>query len=87
MELHDQAPATTVAFIVRGVLSPAQPGEIVYEKLWPQVLARHVVRLPDVNRITARLRDEGTLLFPDWERGKRVPQPGYRVQRPPASAS
>jgi three-Cys-motif partner protein len=92
--LHDMGPDELTSFLATEQLaaektlvelSPAQPDKIVYEKLWPQVLARHVVRLPDVNRITARLRDEGTLLFPDWEREKRVPQPGYRVQRPPAS--
>jgi hypothetical protein len=59
----------------------------LYEKLWPQVLARHVVRKPDVNTIAVHLRDEGKLLFPDWERGKRVPQASYRTQRPePKSA-
>jgi hypothetical protein len=92
--LHDMGPDELTSFLATEQLaaektlvelSPARPGAIVYEQLWPQVLARHVVRLPDVNRITARLRDEGTLLFPDWERGKRVPQPGYRVQRPSAS--
>jgi hypothetical protein len=63
-------------------LTPRQPGSIPYERLWPQVLARHVVRLPDINRIAARLRNEGALLFPNWEKGKRVPQPRYRTQRP-----
>ena len=63
-------------------LTPQQPGSILYEKLWPQVLARHVVRKPDVNTIAVHLRDEGKLLFPDWERAKRVPQGSYRTQRP-----
>jgi hypothetical protein len=62
-------------------LTPKTPGSILYEKLWPQVLARHVVRRPDVNKMAAALRDDGRLLFPDWEKGKRVPQPHNRTQR------
>lgn len=61
-------------------LTPKAPGSILYERLWPQVLARHVVR-PDVNTMAAGLRKAGTLVFPDWEQGKRIPQSGYRVQR------
>ncbi len=62
-------------------LAPESPIFLTYEKLRAQVLARHVVRHPDVNKIAARLRHENRLLFPDWEKGKRVPQPGYRTQR------
>ena len=62
-------------------LTPEQPQAIRYENLWPQVLARHVVRRTDVNQMAARLRKEGQLLFPDWEKGKRIPQPRYRTQR------
>ena len=88
--LHDMGPDELRAFLHAEclaaersllALSPLQPDSIRYEKLWPQILERHVVRLPDVNKIAARLRSEGTLLFLDWERGKRVPQPSYRVQR------
>jgi len=32
--------------------------------------------------IAARLRERGELLFPDWEKRKRVPQAYYRTQRP-----
>jgi hypothetical protein len=89
--LHDMGPDGTVAFLEKERkqaretllgLTPQQPGSILYEKLWPQVLARHVVRKPDVNTIAVHLRDEGKLLFPDWERAKRVPQGSYRTQRP-----
>jgi three-Cys-motif partner protein len=88
--LHDMGPNELSMFLAgeekaaEGTLlelTPAKPGSILYEKLWPRVLARHVVRLPDVNKIAARLRSKGTLLFPDWEKGKRVPQPSYRTQR------
>jgi hypothetical protein len=88
--LHDMAPDDLIAFqkaehaAAEGTLlrlSPERPSSILYEKLWPQVLARHVVRKVDVNQIAARLRAEGRLAFPDWEKNKRIPQPQYRVQR------
>ena len=41
-------------------------------ELWRQLLARHVVRLPDLNKTAARLHTEGMLQFPDWEKGKHV---------------
>lgn len=88
--LHDMAPNELIAFLQSQrdeaertflELAPEMPDSILYEALWPRVLARHVVRRPDVNQIGVRLRDGGRLLFPDWEKGKRVPQPHYRVQR------
>jgi three-Cys-motif partner protein len=91
--LHDMGPDDLTAFrrAERAgaeqtliTLTPREPNAIPYDKLWPQVLARHVVRKTDVNQIAARLRDDGKLLIPDWEKGKRVPQPTYRVQRPKA---
>ena len=88
--LHDMAPNELDSFLQDQrieaektllELAPNSPNFLVYEKLRAQVLARHVVRFPEVNKIAARLRDEKRLLFPDWETGKRVPQPGYRTQR------
>ena len=89
--LHDMGPDDLTAFqqaertaaeqtLLK--LTPEEPKAIRYEKLWPLVLARHVVRRTDVNAIAAQLRKDGLLLFPDWEKGKRVPQPDYRAQRP-----
>jgi three-Cys-motif partner protein len=63
-------------------LTPTEPGAILYDQLWPQVLARNIVRKVDVNKIAARLRIERKLLIPDWEKGKHVPQGWYRLQRP-----
>jgi len=88
--LHDMGPDDLTAFQEAErktaeqtlfALTPSQPGFIQYEKLWPQVLARHVVRKTDVNQMAVLLRGQERLLFPDWEKGKRVPQPQYRVQR------
>jgi hypothetical protein len=89
--LHDMAPDDLTAFeqAERAAaettllnLTPVHPNSIPYEKLWPQVLARHIVRRADINKIAARLRDDGRLLFPDWEKRKKIPQPHYRTQRP-----
>jgi three-Cys-motif partner protein len=63
-------------------LTPEEPESIRYEKLWPVVLSRNIVRRTDVNQIAARLYREGKLSIPDWEKRRQVPQPAYRVQRP-----
>lgn len=88
--LHDMAPDELDAFLedqrIKAEetlleLAPMRPHFIAYEKLRALVLARHVVRLTEVNNIAARLRRENRLLFPDWESGRRVPQRSYRTQR------
>jgi three-Cys-motif partner protein len=63
-------------------LTPQKPEAIRYDKLWPQVLALHVISLPQVNELAVKLRKAQALEFPDWEKGKRVPQPSYRTWRP-----
>ena len=63
-------------------LTPRKPAAIRYDALWPEVLARHVVRRPQVNELAVELRKAQALEFPDWEKGKRVPQPSYRTWRP-----
>jgi hypothetical protein len=94
--LHDMAPDELTSFLAAQCkdaegtllqLSPTAPDSILYQALWPQVLARHVVRLPDVNRIAADLRKRKQLIMPNWEQGKRVPQSHYKVQRSSASRS
>jgi hypothetical protein len=62
-------------------LTPDFPSTIRYQDLWPQILARHVVRHSDVNKITAQLRQDELLVISDWEKGRRVPQPDYRIQK------
>jgi three-Cys-motif partner protein len=88
--LHDMAPDKLESFLQDQLieaektlleLAPKSPHFLTYEILGAQVLARHVVRRPDVNKIAARLHREKHLLFPEWKKGRRVPQPGYRTQR------
>ena len=62
-------------------LAPSSPNFLSYEKLRAQVMARHVTTAPNVNQIAVRLYKQNRLLFPNWEKGKRVPQSNYRTQR------
>jgi three-Cys-motif partner protein len=89
--LHDMGPDELNAFLANErqqaersllELTPQKPAAIRYDKLWPQVLARHVIRLPQVNDLAVKLRKAQALEFPDWEKRKRVPQPNYRTWRP-----
>jgi hypothetical protein len=88
--LHDMAPDELASFLREEktraedallALSPISPGFMSYEQIRAQVLALHVVRSAELNKIATRLRKEGRLIFPDWEAGKRVPQRHYRTQR------
>jgi three-Cys-motif partner protein len=89
--LHDMAPDKLETFLQNErleaettliALAPKAPAFVTYETLRAQVLARHVVRVPDVNELAARLYRDKKLSFPDWQKGKRVPQVNYRSQRP-----
>lgn len=89
--LHDMAPAKLESFLSEQAtqaeqtlldLAPRSPQVSTYDSLRAQVLAKHVVKVADVNRIAARLYRETRLLFPDWEKNRRVPQPEYRVRQP-----
>jgi three-Cys-motif partner protein len=89
--LHDMGPDELNAFLAgerreaeRSLLelTPQRPRAIRYETLWPEVLARHIIRRPQVNELAVKLRKAQELEFPDWEKGKRVPQPSYRTWRP-----
>jgi len=89
--LHDMGPDELNAFLARERqqaerslldLTPQKPEAVRYEILWPKVLARHVIRRPHVNELAVKLRKLQKLEFPDWEKGKRVPQSGYRTWRP-----
>jgi three-Cys-motif partner protein len=93
--LHDMGPTELTSYLNSErkkaerafiALVPEAPNSIEYEVVWPQILASHVVRLTDVNQIGAQLRRDGRLVFPDWEKGKRVPQPRYRMRRPKAQS-
>ena len=64
-----------------GIVPDSLSTALSYKDLWPQILARHVIRRVDVNKIAGDLKKQGLLVFPDWEMKKRVPQANYRVYR------
>jgi three-Cys-motif partner protein len=89
--LHDMGPDEVQTFLRRErenaektilELTPQEPDHILCRELWPLILARHVVRLTDVNQTAARMRGDSQIIFPNWEKGKRVPHPEYKMQRP-----
>jgi three-Cys-motif partner protein len=88
--LHEMAPEELITFLDQQRmaarqtlldLTPEAPAAITFEEAWPRVLERFIIRLTDLKKLAADLRREGTLVFPDWERNKRVPQPHYRMHR------
>lgn len=50
--------------------------------IWPQVLARHAVRLTEINRAANEFRKAGDLVFPTWASARKsVPDDEYPVLR------
>ncbi|UPJ50464.1 hypothetical protein IVB30_03280 [Bradyrhizobium sp. 200] len=87
--MHDMSPDDTAVFLNRERatarsaildLTPLAPGT-TYQKLWPLVLSRHVVRLTDVNAICRALRKEKAIMFPTWEDRARVPKDHYTMHK------
>lgn len=63
--------AATATFLS---LVPVVPSTVRYGDVWPDVLARHVIRRVELNQVAASLRKAGTLVFPDWRARQRVPE-------------
>jgi hypothetical protein len=63
------------------IVPRSAPGE-PWERIWPKVLAKHVIRLTDVNKIANECRKEGQIIFPTWTAGRKtVPDSNYMVFR------
>lgn len=82
LENEKQAAEATLLSLV-----PVHPASATYVKVWPRVLEKHVVTFVDLNKIAAKLRKEGVLIFPGWEAGKRVPQNPYSMSKQSPYAS
>lgn len=51
-------------------------------RVWPNVLARHAIRLSELNKLANQHRKDGRLVFPNWPTGmKRIPEDDYLVLR------
>ena len=66
----------------RMLLDLARNAPLTYGDVWPRVLAKCAVTKADLNKIAARFRKDGRLIFPDWEASKRVPSDQWRLHMP-----
>ncbi len=62
-------------------LTPPTPSTVMWGDIWPKVLERHVVSLPQLKAIASDLRKAGRLSFLNWAPRKRSPDDHYRFQR------
>jgi len=45
-----------------------------YQEVWPDILTRHAVRLPELNEMVADLKRQGILESANWDARQRVPR-------------
>ena len=89
--MHEMAPDRNKVFLAQEceraeafllkIVPTAGRGE-AWGQIWPKVLARHVIRLSDLNKVANHHRKKGQLIFPTWPTGpKRVPDNDFPVLR------
>lgn len=89
--MHEMAPDPNKAFLAEeerkadrmllDIVPTVGAGEL-WQRVWPAVLARHVIRLSSLNRIANDHRKAGRLVFPNWpSTSKRVPDDDFLVLR------
>lgn len=87
--MHEMAPDPNKAFLAEeenkaealllNIVPTAGRGE-AWGRIWPTVLARHVIRLSDLNKVANQHRKDGRLVFPTWPAGmKRAPDDDFPV--------
>lgn len=87
--MHEMAPDANKAFLNEEMgaaqhllvdLAPISGPGISWGELWPKILAKHVIRLTDLNKIANEQRKSGRLHFPSWSsERKSVPDDDYPV--------
>lgn len=91
--LSEMAPDPTTAFLntelkqaeqLMKVVTPSAPASAPWGRIWPQVMERHVVSQAQLNQLAGEMHRQGILYSSDWGPRKRVPDDGYRLQRPQA---
>lgn len=61
----------------------AAPRGLRWKAIWPQLLARHLVKRSELNAIANELKKDGRLQFPDWpSTSKRKPEDDYLLIYP-----
>lgn len=61
-------------------IAEAEPG-LMWKHVWPRLLAAHVIRRTDANKIAGALRKAGDIQFAGWVKGKQRPDDGYQMFR------
>ena len=65
---------------------PISGAGVAWGRVWPQILAKHVIRLTDLNKIANDARKSGHLHFPSWPSNqKKKPEDDYLVLRSDAA--
>lgn len=91
--LSEMAPDPTTAFLnaeleqaeqLMKAVTPSAPASAAWGRIWPQVMERHVVSQAQLNQLAGEMHRQGILYCSDWGPRKRVPDDGYRLQRPQA---
>lgn len=94
--LSEMAPNPTTVFLdaeleqaeqLMKVVTPSAPDSAPWGRIWPQVMERYVVSHAQLNQLAGELHRRGVLSCADWGHRKRVPDDGYRLQRPPTLAA
>ena len=65
-------------------VTPCAPDGAPWGRIWPQVMERYVVSHAQLNQLAGNLHRQGIFCCADWGHRKRVPDDGYRLQRPQA---
>lgn len=91
--LSEMAPNPTTAFfdaeleqaeLLIKAVTPSAPDSLPWGRIWPRVMERHVVSQAQLNQLAGELYRQDMLHCADWGHRKRVPDDGYRLQRPRA---
>jgi len=63
-------------------ITPHAPEAAAFEKLWPKVMAEHVISRVNVGDIAVELKNAGQIAFTNWGLKQRKPQDETLTQRP-----
>lgn len=89
--LSEMAPDSTTVFFdaelkqaeqLMKTVTPIAPDGALWGRIWPQVMERYVVSHAQLNQLAGELHRQGIFYCTDWGHRKRVPDDGYRLQRP-----
>jgi three-Cys-motif partner protein len=89
--LSEMAPDPTTVFFdaeleqaeqLMKAVTPSAPDSAPWGRIWPHVMERYVVSHAQLNQLAGKLHRQGIFCCAHWGHRKRVPDDGYRLQRP-----